>query len=330
MGEEEVAVFFIVVGIDLESGGLGTTLRGDACRGRFLLGDDGLQFEFAKLQVGTDTEEGTGTLDERGVGGEGHVARLHQFHNLILLALIAQLDVLAVEVEGGVGVVVQTHVHLVAHLTREVEVDFLVEVEGSGLAVADGQRGIVDVFQRGTQFEFGRSLGLDAHTTRTENLLCRTEVELHVREIKLLLALVGHILCILLAEEGLDGAFLAPFHILFGSHEDGGVEIGVTEFGTDEINAQRIVIDCLLLDVVGHAEVEGGGVGIGDAEGSRPADAPTGMQQGVGDGRIVSRQFGLRLGSRLPGVVVLWGSQRHHTEQTDEYIDESLQCSFLT
>ena len=54
-------------------------------------------------------------MHERRVGGERHVAALDELDDLVLLAVILQLHVLRVEVEGGVGVVVEVHVHLVAH-----------------------------------------------------------------------------------------------------------------------------------------------------------------------------------------------------------------------
>ena len=79
-----------------------------------------------------------------------------------------------VEVEGGIGVVVQVHVHLVAHSSIHVHIDFLIEIHAGGLAVAHGQRRVVDVLHRGTELQLGRSLGLDTHAALTENLLGRT------------------------------------------------------------------------------------------------------------------------------------------------------------
>ena len=94
-----------------------------------------MQFQSSELHVSTYTEQAGGSLDQGVVGGEGDITRLDEFDNLILLTLITQFDVLGVEVEGGIGVVVQVHVHLVAHLTRHVQVNLLVEIDRLRLSV---------------------------------------------------------------------------------------------------------------------------------------------------------------------------------------------------
>ena len=139
-----------------------------------------MQFQFAKLHVSADTKQARGSFYQRVVRGEAYISALHQFDDFVFLAVILQFHVLCVEVKGGIRVVVQVHVHLVAHLAVHVQVDFLVEVKTGGLAVTDRQRGVVDVLHRGTQFQFGCSLRLNAHAARAEDLLGRTQVEVHV------------------------------------------------------------------------------------------------------------------------------------------------------
>ena len=168
-----MAVLLVIGHIEFESGGLDATPRRDGLRRRFLLREHRLEFQPTKLHVGSDTKETAGTLYERVVRWERHITGLYQFDDLILLALIFQFEVLRVEVEGGVGVVVQVHVHLVAHPSVHVQVDLLVEVEGCSLAVAHGQRGVVYLLDVAAHLQLSRSLGLDTHTTRTEYLLCR-------------------------------------------------------------------------------------------------------------------------------------------------------------
>ena len=136
--EEEVAVLLVVGGVHLEGGVLLTALRTDALRRTLLLRGDQLQLEFAELHVGTQTEQTAGALDERGIGGERDVARLDELDNLILLAVVLQLHVLRIVVEGGVGVVVEVHVHLVAYLTVHAEVNLLVEVHRRLVPAPDG------------------------------------------------------------------------------------------------------------------------------------------------------------------------------------------------
>ena len=192
--QEEVAVFFVVGHVELEGRHLCAALRRYALRRRVLTRNGGLQFQLAELHVGTNTKQTGCALYQRVVAGEGDVTGLDELDDFILLAVVVQLQVLRVEVEGGVGVVVQRHVDLVAYLTRYVQIDFLVEINGGRLAVTLWQRGVVDVLQRGTQFQLGCSLRFDANTARTENLLRRTQVEVHIGKREFLLALRGNIL----------------------------------------------------------------------------------------------------------------------------------------
>ena len=134
---------------------------------------------------------------------------------------------MGIEVKGGVGVVVQIHIHLVAYLTVHAQVNLLVEVEAGGLTVTDGQRGVIDVLHRGTQLQLCRSLGFDTHTARAEDFFRRSQVEVHVGKRELVLALVRHILGILLAEEVVEGPLLTPLQVFLRGHQHGGVQIAV-------------------------------------------------------------------------------------------------------
>ena len=296
MREEEVAVLLVVGHVDLEGCGLRAALGGDALRRRLLLRQDRLQLQLAELPVGAQAEERCSAVDKRVVRGERDVAGLDELDDLVLLALIFQLEVLCVEVEGGVGVVVEVHVHLVAHLTVDREVDLLVEVEGRRLAVADGQRGVVDVLQRGTHLQLGRALCLHADAARAEDFLGRAEVEVHVGEVELVLALRLDVLGVLLAEELLAGAPLAPLHVFLGRHHDGRVQIGVADLRSDIIESERVVVLHLLLDILRHVQVERARVEVLDQHGRRRLDAPAGVEQRVGDDVVVGHGEGLRLG----------------------------------
>ena len=184
-----------------------------------------MQLQLAKLHVCTYTKQAAGTFYQRVIRGEGDVTRFNELDNLVFLAFVAQLQVLAIKVEGSIGVIVQRHIHLVAHLTRDVDIDFLVEVNGLGLAITLRQRGIVYILEIGTQLEFGSTLRLDAHTAGTKDFLGRPKVEVHIGKVKLFLALIGHILSILSAEEALSLPALAPLTILFRRHQHGRIQI---------------------------------------------------------------------------------------------------------
>ena len=278
-----MSVLLIVGHIDFKGCGLCAAPRGDTLRCRLLLRNDRLQFQFSELHIRPDAEQRRGALDKRIVRGECHIASLHQFDDFIFLAVVLQLQVLGVEVEGGIGIVVQVHVDLVAHLTIDAQVDFFIEVESRRLAVADRQRRIVDALQRGTDFQFGRALCLHPHTARSEDFLGRSKVELHISEVKLLLTFCLVILCILLSEELLPGTPFAPLHIFFGCHEDGGVQIRVAHLRAEDIDAQRVVVDWFDLQIVGHAQVECTRVQVRRHDGGSLLNFPTRVQERVGN-----------------------------------------------
>ena len=153
------------------------------------------------MHVSTETKETGGSLHQRVVRWEGHAACLHQFDYLVFLAFVFQFQVLRVEIEGRIRVIAQVHVHLVAHLSVHAQVYLLVEVQAGGPAVSDGQRGVVCILQRGSELELCRALGLDSYTAGAENLLCRTQTEVHVHKVELIFTLVGSVLSIFLVEE---------------------------------------------------------------------------------------------------------------------------------
>ena len=107
---------------------------------------------------------------------------------------------MGVEVEGGLGVVVEVEVHLIAHLAVEGEVDVFVKVKSEHLAVALRECGVVHKFQVAADFQFRASLGFYTHASGSEDLLCRTEVEVHVGEVELFLAGIGGFFRVLLLE----------------------------------------------------------------------------------------------------------------------------------
>ena len=277
--QEEVAVLLIVSHVHLEGCGVRTSLRGHALRRRFLLREYRLQFQPAELHIRADTEEARSALHQRVVRGEGNVSCLHEFDDLIFLAVVFQLQVLRIEVEGGVGVVVQVHVHLVTHLAVHVQVDLLVEVEGCGLPVTDRQRGIVDAFEVDTHLQLCRSLSLDAHPTRAEDLLCWSQVKVHVGKRELLLPFVLHVLGILLPEEVAQQPFLAPFPVFLWRHQHWGIQIRTVHLRADVVHIGRIVVFHSLADIVGTSQVECRRVEILHDHRNRRLNAPARLQR---------------------------------------------------
>ena len=227
VSQEEVAVGFIVVPLNFKGCELCAALRGDRLGHRFLLRGYGLQFQFAELQVGANTEERTGTLYQTIVRRHGDVTAFQEFYNLIFLALILQFEAFRVEAEGRFGVVIEVHLHLVTDFALYAEVDGFVEIKSEGLALSDGQAWVVDAFHVGTDFQAGASLCLDLHAARSEYFFGRSEVEVHVGEVECLLVTVLVFLGVLLAVEGPHGLLQTPFVVFFGRHQEGGVQIVV-------------------------------------------------------------------------------------------------------
>ena len=263
VGQEEVAVLVVGIGRELKGGELYATARTYALCARLLLRNDGAQFQFAKLQVGTHAEERVGATNEARRRGHRYVARLEQFDDFILLALVTQFEVLRVKVEGGLTVVVEVHVYLIAHLTVQTKVDFLVEVEAEYFAVAFGERRVVGEAHVGAYFQFGATLRLDAHAARTEHLVERSEVEVHVGKVEFVLPLFLEGLRILLAIPCVAGTLLHPAGVLVGGEVKGRFEEVVAQSRAEVIGACGFVEHRLVLEVLGVFQVDGAACRVG-------------------------------------------------------------------
>ena len=309
--EEEVAVLLVVGSIDLEGRQLHTTSARNTLRCRLLLRGHQLQLQLAELQVGAESEEARRTLDKTGVGGERNVSAFHELHNLVFLSVVFQLQVLRVEVHRGLGVVVQVQVHLVAHSTVHAQVDLLVEVHRGRLAVANGQRGVLDVLHRGSELQLGGSLRLDAHATRTEYLLGRTEFEVHVGEVELLLALRLVDLVVLRTEELAQLLLRGVVHILLGRHHDGSRQPRVSNLVAYDVAVDGVVVLHLLLHVLRTRQVHRILPQVVVGDGGCSLDGPTRMEQRVGNGVFVVKngllddRVLLLVGDTPSGVVAL-------------------------
>ena len=220
-----MAVGLIVGGAELEGVCLAAALARDAGAGTLLLADHCLHLQLAELEVGAQTEEAADAWHQAHIAGERHVASLDEFHNFVFLSVVLQLHVLLVEVKGSLGVIVQVQINLVAHLAVHREIDFLVEVKAERLSAAGGQSWVVHPLHVGTHFQFGTSLSLQLHAARSENLLGRTQVEVHVGEVELVLSFVLECLAVSHAVVALHALLEAPCLVFLGRHQYGGVKI---------------------------------------------------------------------------------------------------------
>ena len=134
-----MAVFIVVIGFYLILRQLRTTLRRYSLGSRFFLRNDCLDIQFTELQVGTETEQRRSTFDERRIGRHGYVTGLNKFHNLIFLAFILKLHVLAVEVESCISIIIYVEIHLITDFRVYAEVYLFIKIKTSILTVAFSQ-----------------------------------------------------------------------------------------------------------------------------------------------------------------------------------------------
>ena len=124
-----MAVGIVFVGIERERGGLHTAAGIDgACLGVLLRYESG-GCQPPELQSRLDAEEGRGAAYQRRSGGHADVSRLDIAHYVVLRTLILKLEILRVEIEGGVGVVVEIEFHAVAHRRCHRGLYLLIEIK---------------------------------------------------------------------------------------------------------------------------------------------------------------------------------------------------------
>ena len=304
VGEKEVAVLVVGIGRELVARQLCPTLAAHLRGGGFLLGHHGAQLEFAKLHVGAHAEEGGGTADEGRLRGHAHVARLDELDDFVFLAFVAELQVLRVEVESGLGIVGKVHVYLIPHFSVEAQVYFLVEIKAEDLAVALAEAGVVGDAGVRTDLEFGRALGLHAHAARAEDFVHRSEVKLHVGEVETLLALGFKLLGIAVAVVGAHRTLHLDALVFFPRKGKGRFEVFVAQLRAPEVAACLFVILPARRDVFGVAQVNGSPLGrVGEREGHGPAHL----------GERVSRGF---LHGSLPGRLLYPTRRLPHGQRT--------------
>ena len=170
---------------------------------------------------------------------------------------------MGVEVEGRLGVVVEVKVDLVAHFAGDAEIYLFVEVESEHFPVSLGQRGVVHLAHVGADFQFGGTLRLDLYAAGAEYLFRRTEVELHVGEVELVLAFgVVVLFLILLPVVGLHRAAHTPLLIFLLAQVEGGFEKGFAQLGAHLVRAGRFVVVHFRLQVLRVLEVGQAGVHV--------------------------------------------------------------------
>ena len=112
--------------------------------------------------------------------------------DIVFLAFVVEFDILLVEGERGLGVVAHVEVHLLAYFALDARLDLLVEIEDVIVPRTLCQGRVLDVLVLESEEQLRRTLHLQLHTAGTEELICRTDIELHVRDIEFLLVVMLH------------------------------------------------------------------------------------------------------------------------------------------
>ena len=249
--QEEVAVLIVVGRRELKVVELHAAARIHALRRTLFLRHHGAEFQASELHVGPNAKQALCAADQTRIGGHRYVARLDQFHDFVLFSLVTQFELLRVEVKCSVGVVVEIHVHLVAHFSVEREVHFLVEVKAEDAAVAFGQRGVVGEAVGRPDFELGRSLCAHAHAARAEDFFCRSERKLHVAKVEFVFAAVLKLLVVAAAEIVAHRLFDAHAAHLVSRQIEGDVEPLSAQARAIFIGTRLFVVEQSRLQVVG-------------------------------------------------------------------------------
>ena len=181
-------------------------------------------------------------MNQRVVRREVHITCIQLLHNLILLAFIAQFQFLSIVNERSVRSIAEIEVHLVTHTGSHMQVHRLVEIEVRGLSVAFRNGWVVRKLIVESRLQSCTSARTDSHTTRTEYLLSRTKVEVHVREVELLFALMNEQRVVTHLEIVVQQLTRVPRGILLRRHQGRCAEEIITQFRTHLVHSALLVI----------------------------------------------------------------------------------------
>ena len=244
VSQKKMSVLIIGIGVHRKVRGLRPALGIHRTRLRILLRHKGRGRQLAELEFGLEAEKRRGAAYQRRSGGHGHVAGFHQLHYIVLLALVRKLQILRVEIKRGVGVVAHVEFKPVAHRRAYSSLYLLVEIKIRLPARIQSQSRIVGLVALHAHRQLHRTLCLQLHAARTENLLQRSERKIHVENIKRLLGLViGKQIGIALAVIGFHRPAQLPVLILRSGQHERSHQIGFAKPRVNDIIAcDRIIL----------------------------------------------------------------------------------------
>ena len=124
-----MSVLVVVIAGHIELRHLCTALTAHRLCLTVLLAHEGLDLQFTEFQIGLDTEQRLTASDEVRGQVHRHVTGLDGLNDIVLFALVVEVEVLLVKGERGFGVVTHVEIQLRTHLTLDARLDLLVEIE---------------------------------------------------------------------------------------------------------------------------------------------------------------------------------------------------------
>ena len=191
--QEEVTILVITINRHLKTGRLRATLARYRLALAILLRQQRLHAQLAKLQIRLYTKQRRTSLYQTAIQVHRHITRLYRLNNIILFSLEIQFQVLLIKTKRRLRIIVHIEVQLIAHLAIHTQLNLLIKIEYVIIARTLCQRRIIHILMLKTKQQFRRTLQLQLYATRTKHLIRRTDIKLHIGNIKLALVVVFHL-----------------------------------------------------------------------------------------------------------------------------------------
>ena len=190
--QQEVAVFLVLIRLDLKGLRAGTALHGHRLALRPLVGDDGRQPELAELHLRLDAEQLLSSGDQGALGCKGCITDLDLSEDILAAARIIEFQ-LVLEIKGGQGIVTDRHLHFIADITHHVQVGRHVEVQPPILSCPFRKGWILNVLSLVSGRQVDLSLWFDIDLTVPKEPVEQILTHRQFRLLRLPVEQTGHI-----------------------------------------------------------------------------------------------------------------------------------------
>ena len=190
MRQEEVAVLVVIIGGNIERGGLCATFGVHRLSLWILLRNKRCGSQFAKLKFGFDTEQCGTTTNQRWSSGHAHITSFQILDNFVFLAFVSKFQVLIVEIKCRICVIRHIELHLITHRCCDGGLNLLIEIKVSFSTSRNRKRRVIGLVALHTHIDVERTSGFQLHTTRTEHRFQWSKTKLHIQEVERLVFLL--------------------------------------------------------------------------------------------------------------------------------------------